>query len=76
MLINVTVFTSFWVHHKGLSSDVKATIKERSVHKLTATTREAAGSHLGRRNLNNFVLCSVILGVNDIVGLNLEGLHY
>lgn len=54
------------VHHKALSSDVKATIKERSVHKLTATTTEATGSHLGRRNLNNFVLCSVILGVNGI----------
>lgn len=60
LLITVTVFA--WVYHKGLPSSVKAIIRDRITHKLTAT----AGSHLNRRNLDKAVLCSVMLGVTSI----------
>lgn len=60
LLITVTVFA--WVYHKGLPSSVKAIIRERFMHKLTATV----GSHLNRRNLDKSVLCSVMLGVTGV----------
>lgn len=60
LLITVTVFAR--VYHKGLPSSVKAITGDRIMHKLTAT----AGSHLNRRNLDNCVLCSVMLGVTGI----------
>lgn len=60
LLITVTVFA--WVYHKGLPSSEKAIIRDRIMHKLTAT----AGSCLNRRNLDTSVLRSVMLGVTGI----------
>lgn len=60
----MTVFA--WVYHKGLPSSVKAIIRDRIMHKLTAT----AGSHLNRRNLDKSLLCAVMLGV---IGVSWSG---
>lgn len=64
LLIYVNIFRWCWIHHKGLRSNVKASVGARSLQSCQLQLVNAAGTSLGRRNLDNSVLCSVILGVS------------